>query len=405
MHIDLNSCFATAEQQANPLLRGKPIAVAAYTTPNGCIISPSVEAKRLGIKVGMRVKDGRLIYPRLIIRAPDPPKYRDIHTRFCRIFKDYSDDVSPKSIDEAVIDFSKTPSLAKSLVSIAQEIKQRMRKEIGEWISASIGISTNRFLAKLAASLHKPDGLDVIDHNNLEKVYSRIDLIDLNGINTHFQARLNAAGIFTPLQFLQTPMTALKHEVFKSIGGYYWYLRLRGYEIDAVDFSRKSYGQMYSLEKQTDEPYLLSQMLYKLCEKAGRRLRHGGYQGYGVHASFLYRDYTFWHKGETFRSPLFATKDIFTKTMYLFNKQPAKKIVRNMAVSVFNLEKLAGEQLDIFTGSLNKKLQLSKALDDINDRFGEFIITPVLMMGLDKIIIDRVVFGGVKELEDLYMTI
>lgn len=107
MHIDLNSCFATAEQQANPLLRGKPIVVAAYDTPNGCVIAPSVEAKKLGIKVGMRVRDARLLCKNIVVRLPDPPKYRDIHLKFCRLFKTYSPNVTPKSIDEAIIDFSR----------------------------------------------------------------------------------------------------------------------------------------------------------------------------------------------------------------------------------------------------------------------------------------------------------
>src|SRR6266702_2828234 len=74
MHIDLNSCFATVEQQANPLLRGKPIVVAAYNSPNGCVVSPSIEAKRCGIKTGMTVRDAKLLYPQVIVKTPDPPK-------------------------------------------------------------------------------------------------------------------------------------------------------------------------------------------------------------------------------------------------------------------------------------------------------------------------------------------
>ena len=93
---------------------------------------------------------------------------------------------------------------------IGKEIKKRFREEIGEWMKCSIGVGTNRFLAKLAASLHKPDGLDVIDHANVLDVYSRVKLLDLNGINTKFQARLNASGIFTPMEFYQTPLELLK---------------------------------------------------------------------------------------------------------------------------------------------------------------------------------------------------
>ena len=79
MHVDLNSCFATIEQQANPLLRGKPIVVAAYDSPRGCVVAPSIEAKRYGIKTGMTVGDAKLLYPRVIVRTPDPPKYRYVH--------------------------------------------------------------------------------------------------------------------------------------------------------------------------------------------------------------------------------------------------------------------------------------------------------------------------------------
>ena len=85
MHIDMNSCFASVEQQANPLLRGKPMVVAAYTGPGGCIIAPSIEAKRLGIKVGMRVKDGKAIEPNLVVLSPDPWKYRFVHLGIKRI--------------------------------------------------------------------------------------------------------------------------------------------------------------------------------------------------------------------------------------------------------------------------------------------------------------------------------
>src|SRR3954465_14658634 len=108
LHVDLNSAFSTIEQQANPLLRGKPIVVAAYDSPNGCVVAPSIEAKQYGIKTGMTVRDAKLLYPNLIVRTPNPAKYRAVHLMFCKIFRDYSPDVTPKSIDEAAIDLTDT---------------------------------------------------------------------------------------------------------------------------------------------------------------------------------------------------------------------------------------------------------------------------------------------------------
>src|ERR687897_2564163 len=265
MHVDLNSCFATIEQQSNPLLRGKPIVVAAYDSPRGCVVAPSIEAKEYGIKTGMTVSDARLLYPKVIVRTPDPPKYRWVHLKFRKIFQDYSPDVTPKSIDEAVIDLTHTLSLFKgTVVDIGKEIKKRFREEIGEWMKCSIGVGTNRFLAKQAAALHKPDGLDIIDHTNVLDIYKRVKLLDLNGINTRFQARLNAAGIFTPMEFYNAPLELLKKQVFQSILGYYWYLRLRGHEIDAIDFKRKSFGNTYALGRQTSDPRELAKLLMKL---------------------------------------------------------------------------------------------------------------------------------------------
>src|SRR3989344_3534104 len=167
MHIDLNSCFATVEQQANPHLRGKPVAVAAYTTPSGCILAPSIEAKHYGIKTGMRVKDGKLLYPGLIVLPPDPWKYRSVHLKLRKLISDYTADFNPKSIDEFVLNLEGYPCLvASSMQQVAREIKIRIKKEIGDWLTVSIGISPNRFLAKLASGIHKPDGLDEINKDN-----------------------------------------------------------------------------------------------------------------------------------------------------------------------------------------------------------------------------------------------
>jgi len=399
MHIDLNSCFATVEQQAYPNLRGKPILIAAYTTPNGCVLAPSIEAKRFGIKTGMTVRDARLLCPGVIVRDPDPEMVRHIHLRLKNLLSFFSPGVFPKSIDELVLDFDHTYALKKDLAKIGLEIKNRIRKEIGEHLSCNIGISTNRFLAKLAAGLHKPDGLDIIDHKNLKKVYENCSLTDLHGINTRFQARLNASGIFTPLEFLDASLQTLQKRVFKSICGYYWFFRLRGFEIDAVEFQRKSYGQSYALKNQTKDPKELSQLLMKLCEKMGRRLRRNNFCAFGVHVSCVYTNLTHWHTGRIFPTGLYSTQELFTKALYLLNKQPERKKLRELAVSCFNLISTNNEQLDLFSKNMEKKRGLQKAIDRINDRWGEFALTPALMMGMKDIIVDRVAFGGTKELE------
>lgn len=400
MHIDLNSCFATIIQQAYVHMRGKPLVVAAYETPNGCVLSPSIEAKRFGIKTGMTVREARLLCANVLVRTADAPMTRDVHHKFKKIFSDYSPSVTPKSIDEAVLDFTGLESFIKrDLLDIGQEIKQRMRKEIGEWISCSVGIGTNRFLAKTAASLKKPDGLEKITHETARAVYGRLTLIDLNGINVRFQARLNACGIFTPLQFLDAPLPVLQKQVFQSVGGYYWYMRLRGWEMDAVDFGRKSFGQDYSLQKVTSNSEELSRIIMKLCEKMGRRLRRAGNAARGVHVACIYTDWTHWHKGNKVDRQLYTTADLYKYINLLFNKRPyQEKKIRKLALSCYDLEPADNPQIGLFDTTPERDRKVSDAMDSINDRYGEYVITPALMMDMDATVLDRIAFGSVKEL-------
>src|SRR5258708_416434 len=159
MHIDLNSCFAMVEQQARPLLRHKPVGVTNRITPHCCVIAASYEAKDRGVKVGMRYDEARFLVPELIMIETDPPKYHHVYQILTAIIKSYSPNITMKSIDEGVIDFHGTREHInqQSLERIGYEIKDRLRSSVGSWIRCNIGISPNRFLAKQAASLHKPD--------------------------------------------------------------------------------------------------------------------------------------------------------------------------------------------------------------------------------------------------------
>jgi DNA polymerase-4 len=398
MHLDLNSCFATIEQQANPHLRGKPVAVAAYTTPSGCIVAPSVEAKRYGIKVGMRVKDGKLLYPGLIVLPPDPWKYRNVHLGLRRILSDYTADLTPKSIDEFVLNMEGYPAFSRGMWELAREIKTRIRREVGDWLTVSVGIAPNRFLAKTGASLNKPDGLDEIKKDNYLDVYSRLSLTDLCGIKLRNAVRLNGMGIYSVLDFYKAPYWKLK-AAFESILGYYWYLRLRGWEIDDVLFARRSYGNSFALPQSLSAPDELSPILSKLVEKTGRRFRHAGYKARGVHLAIGYRDGTFWHKGVTTSKILFDSRDVYRVAFKLLKTSPYKKPVRDLAVSVFNLMDDPTLQLELFE-DLGKKEKLVKAVDKANERWGNFVITPARMMNSKDVVIDRIAFGGVKELEE-----
>ena len=387
MHIDLNSCFATIEQQANPFLRGKPVAVAAFNSPNGCILAASVEAKRLGIKTGMRVKEGRDFFPKLIVLTPDPWKYRCVHQKLKKLLLDYSPEVFPKSIDEFVL----KPQVVCSMQNVACEIKKRIKQEIGEWITVSIGISTNRYLAKIASNLQKPDGLVEINKDNYLDIYSRLRLVDLTGIKDANAVRLESFGIYTVLDFYNASLWKLK-AAFHSITGLYWYQRLRGFEVDDFSSKRASFGNSAAIGKSVISFEEVCPILCNLVEKMARRLRTGGFKAYGVHLALYYKNGSFWHKGESFETPLFSSQDFFKKAVKLLRETSFNAPVGNLAVSAFNLVKTNSLQLEIFE-NVEKKDDLATAVDQINERWGEDVVKPAIILKSKQEILDRIAFG------------
>ncbi len=399
MHIDLNSCYAIIEQQANPLIRHKPVAVAAYNSPGGFIIASSYEAKRMGIKL-MRIRDAWEISRDIIILTPDPEKYFDAHRRFKAVLERYTDSVTPKSIDEFVIDFKGSEALRKnrSLVDVGYQIKNDIRQMLGEYVTVNIGIAPNRFLAKVAAGLDKPDGLDVITAKDIYNLYGQLDLVDLPGINNRYKARLMMAGIMTPLDFLEASIPTLKKEVFKSIVGYYWYLRLRGYEIDSVKTATRSFGNDYAVGNKTSDRYEIARMLMKLCEKAGRRIRKHDYQAQGIFLGMGFENRTWWGKSHKTHSLLYSTQEIYMAVMRLFNQVDIPARVTHLNIAVFNLVPATPIQLGLFDGTRLDTRSLARAADAINNRYGEYTIVPATMANMQDVIIKRVPFGSVRDI-------
>ena len=346
----------------------------------------------------MRVKDGKLICPGLVILAPDPAKYRNVHIALRKIISVYTEDYFPKSIDEFVLNMEGYPAYSKGMHVVAKEIKEKIKLDVGEALTVSIGIGPNRFLAKVAAGLRKPDGLDEINVSNFEKVYSTLDLTDLFGIKVKNAARLNSTGIFSVLDFYNAPLVRLR-AAFASISSYYWYLRLRGWEIDDVEFGRRSYGNSYALPKPFITCEELSPILMKLVEKMGARLRSAGYKARGIHLAIVYKNGGFWHKGITYDKVFFDSRDIYKEAFKIMQRSPYRKPVGQLAVSVFNLIKSDSSQLSLLE-DVEKKEKLTQAIDGVNERWGSFVITPARMVGTKKYVPDRIAFGGIKELEE-----
>ena len=397
MHIDLNSAFATTEQQAHPSLRGKPMGVTNRLSKECCVIAASYEAKELGIKVGTRLSDAKAICPDFIMLETDAPKYHKVYEKLVKIMQDYSPKITMKSIDEGIIDFHGMESLlnGRTLEDIGYEIKQRVKDEIGDYMRINIGIGPNRFLAKQAAGWHKPDGLDTLSHKNLTSYYEQMELTDLSGIAERNAARLNACGIFTPLQFLAADEYTLKKRVFQSITGTYWYRRLRGYEIDDYDTKLGMVGRQWVVRNpsHTDE-YLLPCLSY-LCETTGMKLRFRNVEARGICVGLVLQNGEYWQSKRMYKSTFYTNQEIYRRAMELFNQRPHGAKVTMMRIYCYQLESSKRSQLSLFDDTI-KKDWLTKSVDEINDYYGAFTVMNATTIDGKKRIKQKIPFGGTE---------
>ena len=399
MHIDLNSAFATTEQQAHPSLRGKPMGVTNRISKECCIIAASYEAKAIGIKTGMRRTEAMSICPNFILLETDPPKYHAVYQKLIRIMQSYSPKTKMKSIDEGVIDFHGMESVlqGRTLIEIGYEIKQRVRDEIGDWMKINIGIGTNHFLAKQAAGWHKPDGLDKIDHTNLLDFYSQVKLTDLTGIASRNEARLNSWGINTPLDFFKADEYTLKKKVFKGVTGTYWYRRLRGYEIDDYKTNLGMVGRQWVVKDPSEKNEYLLPCLSFLCETTGMKLRYREAEARGVCVWALYNNGEYWHSKRTYKTTFYTNQEIYRRAMELFNQRP-HGVVRTIGIYCYNLTPSSRNQLGLFE-DVAKKDWLVKAVDEINDFYGIFTVYSANSLEGKKIIKQKIPFGGTDYFE------
>ena len=402
MHIDLNSCFATVEQQARPRLRNRPVAIVNRRTEHTMIVTCSYEAKAMGVKLGMSLKDAKKLCPDLVGLESDPPKYKYVYHKLMAIMQDYSAHVRMKSIDEGVIDFGEsTAAMAgRDLADIGYEIKQRLWDEVGCAMNCNVGIATNRFLAKTAASLHKPNGLDVITADNLRDTFRTMELTDLTGIAGRFEKRLNAVGIFTPLQFLDATPEVLHKVVFKSIVGLDWHQRLRGWEVDKRDFPIRTAGRQYVLDAYKMPRHEVLRRLHHLCEETGSKVRSQGLvaRGVSVHAR-SYSDTgrgwggTYWHARHMAAVPFFSNQAIYEQARKLFEAAPV--FVKEIGVSCYELSEPDDSQLHLFGDELARDRAVTTAIDEINARYGKRVVHSADTL-VTKMMREKIPFGSTR---------
>ncbi len=404
MHIDLNSAFAMAEQQARPHLRGRAVGVtnrlhvagSQRIAPWSICITSSYEAKRQGITIGTRHDEAKLIDPNFVMLESNPWRYITTHRRLLGIFQDYSPVAFMKSIDEGIIDFRGMRAVLKgrSLEDVAREIKQRVKEEVGDYMTVNVGIGQNRWLAKVAAGLNKPNGLDVIHKDNLRDVLGSQGLTDLPYVKRGVGTRLRLAGIYSPVEFLEAPYWQLFRQVFGSVMGHHWYLKLRGYETE-VDFGTRTAGRSYVLENRTSVPEDLLGLIYLGAIKVSRKLWLKGLYARGLSLSLRYAIHTDrytpgdnsnsrWRDKRMWQYPARRPDELFERAAWLFKQSPPGEVVTAYELTAYGLQHLPHRQLRLFEDADAKREWLYEAMDDVFDQYGELSLMPASVLRIKR---------------------
>ncbi|MDB4940054.1 MAG: polymerase [Candidatus Doudnabacteria bacterium] len=407
-HVDMNSYFASCEQQANPFLRGKPIGVCEHL--GGIIIAPSIEAKKFGVKTGMPVWEAKKLCPQIKLFFTDPEKYRETTHRFLYIFGKYTEEIEKYSIDEAFLDLTAN---VKDFVDpwteaerIAVEIKKEMKKYVGDWIQCSIGIGANKFIAKIGSDLQKPNGLTIVRPEDKDFLYDRLKLTDVPGIAWRTERNLNLLGIKSLRDLRDYPESNLIAH-FGIVGRHLHMMgNLEGswhesFESEEQAAKQKSMGHAYTLPKRCDDIKVASQMLYKISEMVGKRLREGGVVANIVHLIVNDKEGSYYQKSKKLNYYLQDGRDIFLEVnnMFIERARTSSKF-KLIGVTASGLKDFSNQQ-SLFETDRKKEL-LVKSLDKINDKYGDSTISRVPVWQAQDYIRDSVGFGRMREFKVKY---
>ncbi len=273
MFVDMNSFFASVEQQENPHLRGKPVAVLPGMTEHTCAIAASYEAKAYGVKTGTIIRDALELCPHLNCVRARHDVYVDYHHRIVNEADKHTRVGKVWSVDEFSSPLWPSDQPIEKAIALSKQLKQGIAENVGEAITCSIGLAPNAYLAKVASDMMKPDGLVVLTHDNLKEKLFPLRLRDFPGIGVNMEKRLNKGGIWT-VEHIWNASPKHMRRVWGSVEGEKFWYRLHGEDVpDRPDSDKVMLGHSRVLDPAHRDPHMAKHIGRRLLIKAAQRLR------------------------------------------------------------------------------------------------------------------------------------
>lgn len=385
LHIDFDSFFASVEQQFNPRLRNRPIGVTAAHSRTA-IIAASREAKKYGVQGGSNAREGLALCPQMILVPAHFVRYFEISKKFLLICKRYSPFIEVFSIDELFMEVTQTARLYGGVDMLIALLKKDIAKEIGEYITVSVGVSYNKMLAKMASGLHKPNGITKITKDIVDRVYEKAALTDVCGIGPRIAERLTRMGVRNLLHLRTIPQTTLVAEFGPHEADFLQSVAFAKDETEVISFGKapttKSVGRNYALPKNEYDRTKIFQHIFELCEEVTLKLRK--LQKKARFAGMFLRGNTNLALRKTVSFYFDTGKDMFA---VLFGDKPQLPesliYVRQISVWVGTLEESAAVSLPLFEPQ--KKENLIRIVDSLNEKFGDHTIRNGFLLSAPKL--------------------
>lgn len=334
IHIDMDAFFASVEQLDNPTLRGKPVAVGG-SSKRGVVSAASYEARKFGVRSAMSSVVAKLNCPELIFVHPRFDRYNEISKKIRAIFYDYTNMVEPLSLDEAYLDVTENKKGNPSATLIARDIRERIFKEVG--LTASAGISVNKFIAKIASDFNKPNGQKTVNPEDVIPFLEALDIRKFFGIGKVTAEKMYQLGVFTGKDLKSKSMEFLSDK-FGKPGKYYFYV-VRGIHNSEVKSHRirKSLAAERTFSENLSSEIFMMEKLNHIAEEVSRRLIRSQIAGKTVTLKIKYSDFTLQTRSKTL--PYFVSDKIIIleQAKLLLYQEKLKNSVRLLGISMSNL--------------------------------------------------------------------
>jgi DNA polymerase-4 len=378
LYIDFNSYFASVEQQLNPALRGRPIAVVPVETDATCAIAASYEAKAYGIKTGTPIYEAKQKCPALVCVPARHEHYVRFHQKILAELDKHLPVSAVCSIDEMACRLMDNETDPLRIRTIADAIKRGLAQEVGEYVRCSIGVAANQYLAKVATDLQKPDGFTILSEATRTQQLLTLKLRDLPGIGHNMEKRLHMAGVYDMASLLALEAKQMRRIWGSVWGEKMWYL-LRGVELPDEETSRSTIGHSHVMAPQLRDPLKARYVAKRLTMKAASRLRRLGYSASAFSLSMRIENgprlsaERRCYRAEDTMTFLSLLDDAWNELMQGARGGRIKKL----SVVLFHLspQEAGAPQLplefpDLDFKERDKAERMSRALDKINHRFG-----------------------------------